>query len=222
MLVRYYMTTPVVTVSEDLGCRAVLRLFRERGFRRAPVERLVDGERRLVGMVSERDVLAALPTRIGELEVRAESALREPTVGEVMDARPLTTTSDAHLEDVAQVMIANKINALPVVDGHALAGILTESDLFRALVSVIGDDDGVRLTLVPPPAGRASAHNAEPAMLCLRLGLELRTLLRHESPGGESLTMLRARGSRWQELAGALVSAGYTLVELVPPRERAA
>lgn len=218
MLVRYYMSSPVVTVPESLSCRAALALFRERGFRRAPVER--DGA--LVGIVSDRDVLTALPTRIGELEARTLELEREITVGQVMQERPVTTTPDTHLEDVARVMIANKLSALPVVDGHVLAGILTESDLFRALASVIGDEDGVRLTLVPPPEGRASAHNAEPAMICLRLGLELRTLLHHESPGGESLTMLRARGTRWKELAGVLVAAGYTLVELVPPSSAAA
>lgn len=66
------------------------------------------------------------------------------------------------------------------------------------------------------------ADNDQPERLCLRLGLKLTTMLHHESPGGESLTMLRAVGARWTELAGALVSAGYTLVELVPPKADAA
>lgn len=218
MLVRYFMTTPVVSIPESMTCSAALQLFRERRFRRAPVLR--DGA--LVGMLSEREAQSCMPSRIGALEARAALGGPETLVGAVMDAHPCTTTPDTHLEDVAQVMITNKISAMPVLSGTELAGIITESDLFRALVSLIGAENGVRLTVMPPHAGGASARNAQPELLCMRLGLKLTTMLHHESPGGESLTMLRACGPRWKELAGALVSAGFTLVELVPPKSDAA
>jgi acetoin utilization protein AcuB len=216
VLVRYFMTRPVISLADSATCRAALELFHAHGFRRMPVEK--DGV--LVGLLHERVAARAVATRIGALE--ASGAEHDPRVSQLMLRDPPTTTPGVHLEDAARAMIEQKVSALPVLDGGKLVGILTESDLFRALVSLVGDDDGVRITIAPPRGEKRLARDAEPALVCSRLELRLSTLLDHESPGGEAFTLLRASGPRWRELAPALVAAGYTLVQLVPPRADAA
>lgn len=214
MLVRYFMTAPVTTVTEDLPCRAALRFFREKGFRRAPVMR---GDL-LVGMVSERDLLRALPSSVADLESEAGLRAERTLIGQVMARRPEIVEPGAHLEDVARVMLQKKIGGMPVIEGSALVGIITESDLFRALLQISDRADGVRLTIATPVGARSD----DVALVCLRIGLRLVTLLTHESPGGAPLVTLRAVGTRWRELPDALLKAGYAVIEILPPRLEAA
>lgn len=218
MLVRYFMTAPVVSVTEDFLCRAALRLFRSRHIRRAPVMR----NDLLVGMVSERDLLRVLPGAIAELESAAGERAEHALVGQVMTRAPETVGPDAHLEDVARVLMQRKIGGLPVVENRAVIGIITESDLFRALVEIADRSDGVRLTVAPPERVEAGSHNDDVAMLALRLGLRVVTLLTHESPGGALLQTVRAVGTRWRELPDQLARAGYVVIEVLPPRLEAA
>lgn len=218
MLVRYFMTAPVTTVTEDLPCRAALRLFREKRFRRAPVVR----GNLLVGMVSERDLLRVLPGAIAELESAAGERAEHALVGQIMTRRPETVGPDTHLEDVARVLMTRKTGGLPVVENGAVVGIITESDLFRALVEIMDREEGVRLTVVPPPRGGETSHNDDVALIALRLGLRVVTLLTHESPGGAPLLTLRALGARWSELPDQLARAGYVVIEFTPPRLEAA
>ncbi|MBI5362587.1 MAG: CBS domain-containing protein [Planctomycetes bacterium] len=208
------MTAPVTTVTEDLPCRAALRLFREKGFRRAPVMR---GDL-LVGMVSERDLVRVLPSSVADLDSAAGLRAERALVGQVMAKRPEIVGPDAHLEDVARVMLQKKIGGMPVVEGRALVGIITETDLFRALLQISDRTDGVRLTLATP----AGTRSDDVALISLRIGLRLVTLLTHESPGGAPLVTLRAVGARWRELPDLLAKAGYAVIQVVPPALEAA
>jgi len=216
MLVRHYMTSPVKTVREDTPCREALELFRRERIRRAPVLR---GER-LVGMVSERDLLRVLPGAVGDLESAAGLISELALIGQVLTRDPCTTTPDAHLEDVARRLLERRIGGLPVLDGGRLVGILTESDLLRALVELASAPGSARLTLIPPRPAFVPVE-ALPET-CLRLGLRLVTLLHHASAGGEPLVLLRVAGARWRELPEALADQGYRVIELVPPTARAA
>ena len=209
MLVRTFMSTPVIALTEDVTCREALRLFEQRGIRRAPVLRGA----RLVGIVSEGDLLRALPASVTQLDTPEGLLAERRPLGAIMTRELHTTNPDMHLEDAAASMIANKVGALPVVESGEVVGIVTESDLFRALIQVMGGTQGVRITLLPPAPGAASGHNDNLALLCLRLSLRLELLLTHSTRGGGRMLMIRAVGARVHDLPAVLADAGYTVVE---------
>lgn len=89
---------------------------------------------RLVGVVSQRDLLAASLSRVLEFDAKERrSFLRSVDVREVMASRPVTVPPSASLADAAALLLRHKIGCLPVVGpkGEAL-GLLTETDLLRA------------------------------------------------------------------------------------------
>jgi acetoin utilization protein AcuB len=129
MIVKDWMTTEPMTVSDSTPLIEAYRILHEYEFRHLPVTR--DG--RLVGIISNRDVGERVLERVdrGELPVAG-------TVGEVMTREVYTATPATKLEDAALLLHNQKISALPVVDpDHRLVGILTTNDLLEALAAVL-------------------------------------------------------------------------------------
>ncbi len=118
MIVSERMSSPVVTVPADTDFQTALALMQRRKLRRLPV---VDGKGALVGIVAERDLLLAA-TRF--LQSRVE-------ISDIMKKRVVTVTPGATLKDAAHLMLEHKVGGLPVVEGGVLAGMITESDIFR-------------------------------------------------------------------------------------------
>jgi acetoin utilization protein AcuB len=137
LLVRDWMTRNLATLSPEASAAEALTLCRERRIRHIPI--LEEG--RLVGIVSDRDLRGASPA-LGEPE-RAR-ALREIRVGDVMTREVVTVDPQDSIENAAQEMYELKIESLPVVaEGSAVAeeellGIITSSDMMRALVMLAG------------------------------------------------------------------------------------
>ena len=143
LLVRNWMTEKLVTLSPEASVAEALTLCRERRIRHIPI---LEGGL-LVGVVTDRDLRDASPA-LGDPE-RA-SALQKIRVGDVMTREVITTDPEDSIENAAQVMYEHKIQSLPVVtegpvvdEGPAVAeeellGIVTSSDVMRALVMFVG------------------------------------------------------------------------------------
>jgi acetoin utilization protein AcuB len=72
-------------------------------------------------------------------------------VNRLMTPEVITTTPDTTIEDAAHLMVVQRVGGLPVVDGDEVVGIITETDIFKTLVSMFGGGEpGVRLTLEVP------------------------------------------------------------------------
>ncbi|HUP31780.1 MAG TPA: CBS domain-containing protein, partial [Gaiellaceae bacterium] len=137
MRVRDIMSSPVVTVSADTPLREVAALLVERGISGMPV---VDAERRVLGVVSEGDILVrergAGRARFDLLawlseseEAELEAKLRARTAGETMTRPPVTIAADAPLAKAAAYIVDRGVNRLPVVDAERrLVGIVTRAD----------------------------------------------------------------------------------------------
>lgn len=150
MLVRDRMSKPAVTITPEMPFQDALKLMREKGYRRLPV---VDRRGELVGIVSERDLLYATPSPASSLSVwELNYLLSQLQVREIMTKHVITTTPDTPIEDAAEVMATRKIGGLPVVDANNyVLGVITETDIFRALVEMMAmRQSGVRLTLDVP------------------------------------------------------------------------
>jgi acetoin utilization protein AcuB len=160
LLVRDWMTGNLATLSPEASVAEALTLCRERRIRHIPI--LEEG--RLVGVVSDRDLRDASPA-LGDPE-RART-LHEIRVGDVMTREVITVDPQDSIENAAQQMYELKIESLPVVtegvvaDGEStvaeeeLLGIVTSSDVMRALVTLAGlPEPGCRIEVrVPNRAG---------------------------------------------------------------------
>lgn len=146
MLVKNRMSHPVITVRPDLPVQEALDLMRKEHVRRFPV---VDPDNKLVGIVSESDLLNASPSDATSLNVWEITYLMSKiTVGKVMTKDVATVTEDTPLEEAARIMSDKKIGGLPVMRGDELVGIITETNLFRIFLELLGArEKGVRLTV---------------------------------------------------------------------------
>jgi acetoin utilization protein AcuB len=149
MLVRERMSTSPVTIGANETITEALRLMRESQVRRLPV---VDDECAPVGIVSEKDLLYASPSPATSLSIyEMHYLLSRLSVAELMTTDLITVTPDTPLEEAARVMADNKIGGLPVVEQGKLVGIITETDIFKVFLELLGArDKGLRLTLHIP------------------------------------------------------------------------
>ncbi|MGD9046924.1 MAG: CBS domain-containing protein [Anaerolineae bacterium] len=150
MFVSDRMSSPVVTVAPDTSFQDALQRMRDHGCRRLPV---VDPKGKLVGIVSERDLLHAEPSSATSLSIwEVHYLLWKIQIREIMTREVITTTPDTPIEDAASLMVTNKVGGLPVVDGKGkVVGIITETDVFRTFVEMFaGGQAGLRLTLQVP------------------------------------------------------------------------
>lgn len=149
MLVRELMTPNPVTIQPDTSVPDALRLMRERKVRRLPV---VDSHGRLVGIVSDKDLLWASPSPATTLAVwEIPDILGKLKVEKVMTTNVVTVAEKTPLEEAARIMADKKIGGLPVMEGHELVGIITETDLFKTLLELLGvRRSGVRIAVAVP------------------------------------------------------------------------
>lgn len=147
MFVQDAMTTHPVTVTVDTTLPDIARLMRDKKIRRVPV---LGKDGSLVGIISDRDVRENMPspaTTLSKWEIN--TLLDKLTASEIMTSPVLVTAPDCPLEEAARVLLDKKIGALPVVHAGELAGIITETDFFRAFVNMLsgGDVPGLRFVL---------------------------------------------------------------------------
>ncbi len=135
MFVGERMSRPVICVSPDEPINEVLAMFKEEHIRRAPV--MKDGK--LVGIVSESDLLNASPSPVTTLSVwEMNYLISKVTVKSVMTKKVITVDKDIPIEEAARIMADKKIGGLPVVSAGRVMGMITETDLFKIFLELMG------------------------------------------------------------------------------------
>ena len=136
MLIKDWMAKDPVTMSEDTSMIKAIHTMKERRFRRIPVV----AEGKLVGMVTDRDLKEASPSKATTLDVHElYYLLAELPVQDIMSRNPISVFQDDTVEHAAQIMLEHTISGLPVVDGEdRVVGIITQSDVFRAFMHITG------------------------------------------------------------------------------------
>ena len=211
MFVRDRMSSPAITVTPNEVFRDALQLMHKGRFRRLPV---VNESGKLVGVVSERDLRYASPSRPGSLSVWDINYLvSKVQIREVMTEEVIATTSDVPIEDVARLMTDNRIGALPVVDEEShVVGIITETDIFEAFVEMFaGGHSGLRLTLEVP----------DEKEVLLQLGTAVAKLggrivsvgsFSSDTPRKRGL-VVKVRGARREQLVETLEALGDHIID---------
>ncbi len=150
MLIRDWMTKDVICVQPETSMMKASKLMREHKISRLPV---VDDSNRLLGIVSDRDLKEASPSKATSLDMHElYYLLSEIKVKDIMTKTPLAVKPSETVEKAAVLMMNNNFGGLPVVDENLkVVGILTDSDVFKVLVNITGiTEGGVQLAFSLP------------------------------------------------------------------------
>ena len=179
MLVRDWMTKDPRVVPPSMPVMEAMQMLREEGYRRLPVVK--DG--RLVGIVTDRDLKEATPSKATSLSVyELNYLLSKLSLKDVMRAPVITIGPNEPIEQAALTMETHRVSGLPVVEGSpatgreatrasaaddhgAVIGLLTITDLLRAFVDVLGLREGgrrVHVEMPDEPGSLAKAAAAAP------------------------------------------------------------
>ena len=137
MIIKDWMTKDVITVDPETSMMRAAKLMKEKGIRRLPV---VDEKGKVVGMLSDRDVKEASPSKATTLDVHElYYLLSEIKVKNIMSPNPLTILDTDTVVKCAAIMHDKKISGLPVLNEQGeLVGIMTQNEVYRVLLSITG------------------------------------------------------------------------------------
>ncbi len=142
MFVKDAMTQEVITISPDSTFSEAMDLIRKKGIRRLPVVK--DGK--VVGIVTEKDLLSASPSQATTLDVwELTSLLNKLKIKQIMRKEVIHVHPNTPIEDAAKIMADKKIGSLIVLEEEKLVGIITESDIFKVFTNMLGArEKGIR------------------------------------------------------------------------------
>jgi len=211
MFVADWMTRQVVTVAPGDSVSHAMHLMRERGIKHLPVVR--DGA--VLGVISDRDIKTFTPSKATTLDVyEINYLLSKATVKEAMGTRLMITTADTPIEEAALQMFENNIGSLPVVEGDVLVGIITDRDIFRALVDITGVRHGghrICITVADTPGSIREITD-----IVRRHGFHLRGLLSSYEGVAKGARRVVVRTTSEGDFTGlrADLEAAYTTVRI--------
>ncbi|EEG77153.1 CBS and ACT domain-containing protein [Dethiobacter alkaliphilus] len=159
MLIKDRMTKDVITVSPETTVPDALNLMEEKDVRHLPVVE----KGRLTGIVSMLDLVRATPSPATSLSIwELNYLLAKLPVQDIMTKDVISVGPDTPIDDAALLMRTNKIGGLPVVKEEQVVGIVTETDIFSAVLEMFGvTRGGLRLTLELPDQHGALVKAAE-------------------------------------------------------------
>ena len=131
-----FMHLNPVVLKSDASVIEAIKLLEEHNFRHLPI---VDDENRVIGIVSDRDI-KQVRVAIDLFNVSLEEAEEEIVVADIMTRNVITVSPDTLLQKAAEIMMIHKIGALPVVESDKIIGIITETDLLKALVWILEEE----------------------------------------------------------------------------------
>jgi len=132
MLVEEIMNRNLVTIKPYETIRLAMLITAQHRIRHLPV---VDDSGKLVGIISDRDLRDAGPSRF---ESNQNDSIFNRKVEEIMNKNVITAHPLDFVEEAAYSLYQNKIGCLPVIDNDELKGIITETDILNTLVELMG------------------------------------------------------------------------------------
>ncbi len=195
-----HMSTGVATVDPGATPQEAAKLMRSRRVRRLVVTQAEE----VVGILCQRDL-----TRAAE---RQGTNKHVDKVRQIMKSPVISVGQDDPIEKAARLMMRHHIGSLVVLSGGKLAGIITESDIFRSLVSLLaGHGNSVRITF-------DITEGDEPLDYLMtktkEMDLKVRSFLTFED-GNRMMAVARVRGERMKEMVDELWESGLVVVNVI-------
>jgi acetoin utilization protein AcuB len=141
MLIENWMTKDVITGTPEMSMMKASKIMKDKGIARLPV---VDDKGVLLGIVSDRDIKEASPSKATTLDMHElYYLLSEIKLKDIMTKKVVTVSPAETIERAAALMLEHNIGGMPVVDaGNKVVGVITDSDIFKVLVRITGVMEG--------------------------------------------------------------------------------
>ena len=145
MFVKDFMSTSPINIPIETPILEALSIMRKRKVHQLPVM----NKGKLVGLVAERELLKVSPSPATTLSIfEMNHLLSKMSVKDVLVKDPISVESNCTIEEAALLMREHRIRSLLVVDNGQLKGIITQSDVFEALIRIFGlRKPGIRLVV---------------------------------------------------------------------------
>jgi CBS domain-containing protein len=131
--VRQWMSRPAISAPMTMVLPEARQLLRQHRIRRIPV---IDAEGRLIGIVTEGDINRVSESHVTDVrDYNLYHRVGDLPIGEIMTRDPITATPEMPIIEVAQRLLDHRIGGVPVVEDERVVGVITESDLFRLIVT---------------------------------------------------------------------------------------
>lgn len=211
MYIKDRMTKDPYTIQVNASINALMALMRERNLKKVPV---LDGDR-VVGIITDRDVERVSPSKATTLSIfEINYLLSKSTVRDAMTKNVFTVHPDDHIEDAAVMMRDRHISALLVVDdNNKLVGIVTESDLFDALIDMLGARfTGTRVVIKiankPGMLSKLGSVISETGTNISHLAMVV------ADDDSDAIMLLRTDSREIEPLQEAIKNAGFTILSI--------
>jgi acetoin utilization protein AcuB len=195
MVVRDYMSSPVITIDPQCTIAGARTRLRKHRIRQLPVVH----KDRLVGIITDRDL-------------RSTSAATK-TVGEVMTARPTVIRAMVPIDEAARVLRRLKVGALPVIDDHKLVGIITITDMLNAFVEFCGVTEPTYHLMLTGATG-ADVKWQVRRVIDRKRG-DLKWIYRERRSG---TLQVRLKATHLDDIVSALEAEGFEVSKMLSPR----
>lgn len=136
MFVSRSMTRNVITVDPEAGILDAQELMAQNKIRHLPI---INEDRQLIGIVTDRDIRSALPYRFYDVPQNERAKIAALKVKDIMTRDPISISPTYTIQDALLMIQKSKVGALPVIDDdRRLKGIISVRDLLRAFINVLG------------------------------------------------------------------------------------
>jgi acetoin utilization protein AcuB len=202
-----------MTIESHTSLTEAAAIMAERHIRRLPVVEQQGNNPHPVGIITATDILHAYPPEVNPFAITAAGARQiQITAGEIMSRSLQTVVPETPIEDAARIMRNEKISTLLVVQKGKLVGLITESDIFRAFVSIFeSPQGGARITFEIAPEEDAFGMIAPSA---LRWGVRVLSLMSVRQ-GDRKLCVVRIIGAAVDEMLDELWSSGHCVLNVL-------
>lgn len=211
MYVKDWMTHTVHTVDIKDGVVAAVRLMRAMNIKHVPVM----DHGKVIGLVSDRMLKEYLPSKGTSLDVFELNYLLENTkISEILKHEVIVCEPQLPIEEAAMLMLEKGIGCLPVVQDGVLVGIISDKDIFKAMIDITGGNKkGYRITFI---LADRSGSIKEAANIVRAHGFGIESILSgHIAPDGMRKVVIRSRGAGDGEAMCAEVMKSYPDAEIL-------
>ena len=212
MFVNKRMTKNPIYINKDTSILDAMEIMRASNIRRLPV--LDNG--RLTGIVTSHDLHLAAPSFATTLSKHeAYYLLQKMKVSEIMTTNLFTVKTSATIEEVALLMYKNKIGGVPVVDENdpkKLLGIITETDIFKLLVDVMGLPEGK--TRITATFRDRLGLLADVGMIFKNLNQNITSFAIVSEEGDQREIVIRGDFANTDEIKAKMEEVGFTIINI--------
>ena len=212
MLVKQQMTANPYTIAETAPITDVISLMYEKNIKRVPV---TDSDGRLTGIITESDINKVTPTKATTLSVyEVNYLLSKAFVRDAMTEDVKVISPDALIEEAAALMRKNRVSTLVVTDDdNRIAGIITESNIFDALISYLGcEESGTRISMTTKDIPGVIA---EIAGIFSSEGLNISNIANTSAGGGMAEVIVRTKSLNTESIVKKLSERGFEINSVI-------